>query len=180
MANTQDMSKIFNALDTLLADVDLESVSAEGAGFDDLPSGYYLCEVEKAEFKESKTSHLPMVGLQFKVVEDGINIDKKTGKDITLSKTKNRKIFKYYTFKDNDSVKRYASDMLKFEGDIVGEPILPKEAFTTAATLVDALEVIEGLRIYIHVDAKELDSGEKSVWYNVLSWKRANFLQLPV
>ena len=55
---------------------DISDVTADSNNFSELPDGYYLSEVEKAELKESKTSHQPMVAFQFKVVEDGLTVDK--------------------------------------------------------------------------------------------------------
>lgn len=175
-----DIKDALNVLDDLLSKTKLEDVSSESQGFSELPDGYYLCEVEKAEFKESKTSKLPMVSFTFKIVEDGVSYN--FGEDIetTLLKgTKNRKIFKHYVFKDESSVKRFASDMLKFEGEIAGEPLLPKEAFTSSETLFDALDILVGMRIYIQADTSEKDDGSKSTWYNLISWKRVKELELP-
>lgn len=175
-----DIKNALSALDEILAKTALDDVSAESQGFSELPDGYYLCEVEKAEFKESKTSKLPMVAFTFKIVEDGTGIEYNESEVIfkTLKSTKNRKIFKYYVFKDESSVKRFASDMLKFEGEVAGEPLLPKEAFTSSETLLDALDVLEGMRIYVQSDTTEKDDGTKSTWCNLISWKRATELEL--
>ena len=112
----EDLKNIMSALDSVLQSADLKDVSAEGAGYDELPDGYYLGEVEKANITESKNSHLPMVAFQFKIIEDGIGV-KDDGSFVALPKTKNRKIFIYYVLKDSSSVNRFASDMLKFEGN---------------------------------------------------------------
>ena len=164
----------------ILAKTKLDDVSAESQGFSELPDGYYLCEVEKTDFKESKSTHLPMVSFTFKIVEDGIGfITSETDiKEVALTGTKNRKIFKHYVFKDESSVKRFASDMLKFEGEIAGEPLLPKEAFITSETMLDALDILEGMRLYVQSDTSEKDDGTKSTWYNLISWKRAAELEL--
>lgn len=169
-------------LDSLLKQVNLEDVTTESSGFDALPDGYYLTEVEKAEIKTSKSSGQPMAALQFKVCEDGFDIDIDSGgtTHITqINKTKNRKIFLYWVLKDESSVKRFVSDMLKFEGETAGEPLLPKEAFTTSETLEDALECLIGMRIYAHVSTSEKDDGTSQTWTNVISWKRAAALELP-
>lgn len=174
-----DIKSALSALDEILAKTTLDDVSAESQGFSELPDGYYLCEVEKTEFKESKSSHLPMVSFTFKIVEDGTGFEY-TDTEIltkTLKGTKNRKIFKHYVFKDEASVKRFASDMLKFEGETHGEPLLPKEAFTSSETMLDALDVLEGMRLYVQSDTTEKD-GTKSTWCNLVSWKRASELEL--
>ena len=180
MADINDALKI---LDELLGKTDLADVSSDSQGFEQLPDGYYLCEVEEAKFTESKSSKLPMVSFKFTIVEDGIVIDiSDTGTISTreLKHTKNRKIFKHYVFKDESSVKRFASDMLKFEGETSGEPLLPKEAFLSSDTLLDALDILTGMRLYVQSDTSEKDDGTKSTWYNLISWKRVKDLELPV
>lgn len=182
MANEIDFTKLYSQLDGILGNTDLTDVSAESTGFQELPEGYYLCEVEKAELKTSKSSGMPMVAFQLKVVEDGVaaEIDEKNDVHLTeIKKTKNRKVFKYYVLKDDTSVKRFVTDMLKFEGETAGESLLPKEAFLTSATMVDAIDILTGMRIYVQVSISENDDGSKSVWQSFISWKRAAALELP-
>lgn len=176
----EDMTKLFNTLDGVLSNAKLDDVTAESNNnFSELPDGYYLSEVEKAEIKESKASHQPMVALQFKVGEDGLAVDK-DGNFTELKGTKNRKIFMYYVLKDETAVRRFAADMLKFEGEVEGEPLLPKEAFTTSELLVEALDALVGMCIYIQSSTTENKSdGTTSVWKNLISWKRAKTLELP-
>lgn len=179
MENINDALK---QLDVLLKKTDLEDVTSESSGFSDLPDGYYLVEVEKAEIKTSKSSGAPMAAFTFKIVDDGISVETDEDDEVSFKKikhTKNRKIFKYYVFKDETSIKRFAADMLKFEGDVVGESLLPKEAFTNSETVVDALECLIGLRVYSSVSTTENNDGTKSTWTNLISWKRASVLELP-
>ena len=172
-----DMTKIFGALDSVLGKADLSDVTAESNNFSELPDGYYLSEVVKAELKESKSSHQPMVAFQFKVVEDGRGVNDK-GDYIDLNKTKGRMIFIYYVLKDETSVRRFATDMLKFEGDTPGEPLLAKECFTTSELLLDALDILTGMRVYIQSSTTVNDDNTTSVWKNLISWKRAKALEL--
>lgn len=174
----EDMNKLFDSLNGILNTADLTDVTAEGEGFKDLPDGYYLGEVEKAELKESKSSHMPMVAFQFKVTDDGYSVNEQ-GEYNALSKTKGRKIFIYYVLKDESSVKRFATDMLKFEGEMEGEPLLDKDCFTNSELLVDALEILVGRRVYIHCSTTENSDGSNSTWKNLISWKRAKALELP-
>ena len=179
----EDIKKMHASLNALLATTDLTDVTAESSGFSELPEGYYLCEVEEAKLTTSKTSGAPMVSLRFKVVEDGhaVEIDEVGNVNMTdLKKTSNRKIFTHYPFKDDRSVKRFVTDMLKFEGETPGESLLPKEAFTTAETLEDALGALIGMRIYVQVSVTINDDDSKSVWNNLISWKRASALELPM
>lgn len=178
-----DVNAALKILDELLGKTDLSDVSSDSQGFEQLPDGYYLCEVDEAKFTESKSSKLPMVSFKFNIVENGLAIDISDAGVITtkeLKHTKNHKLFKHYVFKDEASVKRFASDMLKFEGETAGEPLLPKEAFLNSETLLDALDVLVGMRIYIQSDTSEKDDGSKSTWYNLLSWKRVKDLELPL
>ena len=174
----KDMTAMFNSLDALLNETDLKDVTAESTGFTELPDGYYLAEVEKVELTESKKTHLPMVAFEFKVVENGTSIDE-AGEFHTIDKSKNRKVFMYYVLKDSGSLTRFVADMLKFEGDVAGEPILDKECFTNSALLVDALDILAGLRIYVQISTTENDDGTSSSWKNLISWKRVADLELP-
>ena len=176
----EDMTNLFSSLDGILANTDLTDVTADGSGFQELPDGYYLCEVEKAELKESKSTHLPMAAFQLKVVDDGYGVNQDTGNFEMIKGTKNRKLFMYYSLKNDTMVKRFVTDMLKFEGETEGEPILGKEYFTTSAVLNDALEILIGLRIYVQLSTTANDDDTTSQWKNLISWKRAKALELPL
>lgn len=176
----ENMTDVFANLDSLLAKTDLKDVTSEGAGFEELPDGYYLCEVEKAELKESKTSHMPMVAFQFKVVEDGLTVKSEMEDWSSIKGSKNRKIFIYYVLKDDSSVRRFVTDMLKFEGTTPGESLLEKECFTNSALIEDALDILKGYQVYIQVSTSENADGTTSSWKNLISWKRANSLGLKV
>lgn len=175
----KDLNALFQSLDAVLKQTDLSDVTAESTNFSELPDGYYLCEVEKAELKESKSSHQPMVAFQFAVVADGLGIDENAGL-VEIKKTKGRKIFMYYVLKDENAIRRFATDMLKFEGEKKGEPILDKAYFTTSSVLLDALDILVGMRIYIQSSTSVNDDKSKSIWKNLISWKRAEALELPV
>ena len=174
-----NLNDVLNSLNGLLGTTDLSDVSAESAGFSELPDGYYLAEVEKAELKESKSSHQPMVAFQFKIVDDGLTTDE-NGEFVSVKKTKGRKIFMYYVLKDENSVRRFATDMLKFEGETVGEPVLSKEYFTNSELLLDALDILKEMRVYIQSSTTVNDDNSTSVWKNLISWKRAAALELPL
>ena len=178
MPNEKDMTSIFKTLDDILGQTDLSDVTAESTPFSELPDGYYLTEVEKAELKESKSSHMPMVAFQLNVVEDGLGIDE-NGKFFDIKKTKGRKVFLYYVLKDDASVRRFATDMLKFEGSEQDKPILDKEYFMNSQTLVDALDILVGMRIYCQSSTTINKDDTTSNWKNLISWKRARMLELP-
>lgn len=182
MADNIDMKSVFAQLDSLLTSTDIKDVDAESAGFAQLKNGYYLCEVKKAELKASKSSNKPMAAFQFKIIEDGTDFtfdSKSKATPVTLKGTKGQMIFKYYVFSDESSVRRFASDMLKFEGETPGEPLLTKEYFTTSELVEDALEVLEGMYIYVHNEVTEKD-GKESAWANLVSWSTASKLGLKV
>ena len=177
----EEIKSIFDTLDELLAKTRLDDVTAESSGYETLPEGYYLCEVEKTTLGSSKTSGNPMVSFQLKVVEDGHKVGFDGNGNVSLEDiphTKGRKIFKHYPFKDESSVKRFATDMLKFEDE--NGSILPKEAFTTSDVLNDALEILEGMNIYVQMTNNEKDDGTVNSWANLISWKRASLLELPI
>lgn len=177
MNENKNMNDVFASLNNLLTQTDLTDVTADGANFSELPDGYYLSEVESAELKESKSSHQPMVAFQFKVVEDGMSVND-NGDFEPIKKSKNRKIFMYYVLKDDNSIRRFVQDMLKFEGEKPGEPILTKEYFTNSELLNDALEILVGMRIYIQSSTTTNDDDSTSVWKNLITWKRAKAIGL--
>lgn len=173
-----------DSLDSLLSETKLDDVSAESnGGFEDLPEGYYLSVLEKAELTISKSSGSPMVSLTFKVVEDGVTevVDEKgyVKKDY-IKNSKGRKLFKHYPFKDSSSVKRFVADMLKFEGSEPDTPILEKECFTTKELLGEALDVLSSVQpqIFIQVQKSTNKQGQTTNWNNLISWKRAKTLEL--
>ncbi len=173
----------FDKLDSLLGKLDVDKIDPEGNdSYSDLPDGYYLCEVEKAELKTTKSSGEPMVSLTMKVVEDGLGlvVDEKGYSTFELiNKTKGRKIFINFVLSDEQKCYRFANDMVKFEGDEIGKPILDKEAFLSSATLLDALDIIEGLNIYVNVSTKKNNTtGELKTWQSIISWKRAKAIGL--
>lgn len=177
----EDIKKVFDLINDVLQDVKLDDVTSETSGNTELPDGYYLSEVAKAEITESKTSGKPMVAFQFKTVEDGVAVD--VTEDGLVSKsnidnTKGRYIFIYYPITDERSVKRFVSDMLKFE-DENGESLLPKEAFTTAEVLDEALEVLVGRYVYVQISTSmNKNTGENNTWRNLVSWKRMAKLEI--
>lgn len=172
-----------NSLDTLLSETKLDEVSAENAGgFEELPEGYYLSVLEKAELTISKSSGAPMVALTLKVVEDGITeqVDERGyTKKVYIEHTANRKIFKYYVFKDQTSIKRFVADMLKFESE-PDTPILGKDYFTNKEFLNEALTVLQELQpqVFIQITKSTNKQGQTSNWSNLITWKRARQLEL--
>jgi len=169
-------------INELLSQTNIQDVTSESNSFQELPEGYYLSTVDVAEIKESKASGNPMIALTFTVAENGHqyvadkdgNIEMKEVKN-----SKNRKIFMYYVLKDTASVRRFVSDMLKFEGEEAGKPLLDKEYFMNSEILADALKILEGSRIYIQVTKSTKDDGTTQTWQNLISWKRASVLDLP-
>lgn len=171
----------FIKLNDLLKDVNWDTITEENS-FEDLPEGYYLCEVEKAELKTNKANTNQQVSFQLKVVENGLaeTLDDK-GNSVfrEVNGTINRKIFKHYPFKDTAGIKRFIIDMLKFEGEETGQPLLGPEYFMTEETFPDALECLQGSRIYVQASYKEYQ-GKKNCWYDFVAWDRAAKLGLPV
>lgn len=169
----------FTSLNDLIKDVELDDITAESAtGFEELPDGYYLSEVETVELKETKETHNPMVVMALKVVEDGISLDEE-GNRVNNNKTKGRKIFLNFVIKDEKSFKRFVSDMLKFEGEDQ-QSLLDKQYFMQdTETMMSALEVLKGYNIYVNLATTEGKDGTKNQWKNLISWKRVAQLELP-
>ena len=172
----ETMLNLFEDLDAIIASTDLSKVTAESTGFEELPEGYYLCEVESAKLTTSKSSKQPMVSFQFKVIEDGKYIDD-DGNTVTVPHTKNRKIFKHYVIKDSESYKRFVADALKFEKED-GEPLLEKEMLLSSQLIEECLNVLIGMRIYVQCSVTENKNGEESRWYSLKSWDVISNLEI--
>lgn len=171
-------------LNDLLSNTDLSKVTSEGAGFEDLKEGYYRCEVKKAELTTSKSSGSPMVALQLAVVDECGYYINDEDELVETNKVKGRRVFKYYVFSDANSVTRFVSDMLKFEGENPNEPLLPKEAWMSAETLEDSIAVLQelGPNIWIFnqkAKTKDPQTGNDNYFTNLISWNRASKLGLP-
>lgn len=169
--NLQDenVKNLFDDLDAIIASTDLSKVTAESTGFDELPEAYYLCEVESAKLTTSKNSGQPMISFQYKVLEDGKNVDEK-GNLVVMPGTKNRKIFKHYVLKDGDDFKKFVTDALKFE-DSDGNAILEKEMLLSSQLINDCLDVLEGRNIYLFAKHNVKKDGTQSIWYNLVTWE---------
>lgn len=176
--NQFDIAMTMNTLDDLLKATDLNDVTSESSGFDDLPAGYYLSEVNSAELTISKNSGNPQVKVVFKVVEDGVTEEEEYAIRKNLPKTAGRLIFKYYPLKDEKTVRTMVSDMTKFEGEVKGEPLLPKEYFKETSLLNEALACLTGSRIYVNITTSTNKEGKTNNWVNLISWKRAAQLDL--
>lgn len=179
MADEKDLTQVFAALDNMLQSVDISDINAESnPSFITLPDGYYLAEVTSAKLRESSKGE-PQVQLILKTIENGITMDGR-GKLVEIPRTKNQSYGKYYTFKeDPKTLRQFVADMLKFEeGEDV--PILPKEAFTTAATIADALDVLVGMQIYFQMTTSNPGKENESHWGNLVSWKAAKSIGLQV
>ena len=178
-----DNKQLIASINELLKQTNIDDVTSESNSFQELPEGYYLCSVDNAEIKESKASGNPMVAFSFTVTENGHHYvaDKDGNVEMQEVKgSKNRKIFMYYVLKDTSSVRRFVSDMLKFEGEEPGKPLLDKEYFMNSEILADALAILQGMRIYIQITKSVNDDGTSRSWQNLISWKRAAALDLPM
>lgn len=173
MPNKQDeleLQKVFNTLDALIADTDISDVTADTQSFSDLPEGHFLVEVVNMELRKAKSSDAPQVYASFKTVGNGYTIDD-DGELVEIQKTANRRVNKFYTFKESRDFTQFVADMLKFEGDKPGEPLLPKQAFIDSRVIADSLDALKGARVYINIS--------KGGWVNLVSWTAATKLGLP-
>lgn len=178
----QEMKELNSRVDDLFGSLDLKGVTENSTGFEDLPECYILVKVENAELTMSKSGN-PQVAFRLKSVADGIDIDVDEKTQATIQNvckgTKNRVLFKYYKLVDSKDAKKFVSDMLKFQIDENGTQI-PEEAFTNSHTISDALELLTDLQIYVNITHSVAEDGSKSSWTNLISWKRASDLGLPI
>lgn len=176
-------NNIIKSINDLLKQTNIDDVTSESNSFSELPEGYYLCKVDKAELTESKSSKAPMVAFTFSVVENGhtyVADEEGNVQQKEVKNSKNRKIFMYYSLQDTSQVRRFVSDMLKFEGDEPGVPLIDKEYFMNADLLSEALAILVDMNIYIQITVSEKEDGTTNTWKNLISWKRAANLELPL
>lgn len=177
-ASNDDLATVFKSVNDVLKNTKVNDITAESSEqYGALPDGYYYTELESAELAISKNSQQPQVKWVFKNVEEGIMIDENDNLQ-RIRNTKNKKQYVYHSLKDSGTAERFISDALKFEGDTPGQPFLEKEYFTTAETLYDALQLLVGQRLWLHIDTTENKDGSTSTWTRFVSWKRAAKLGL--
>lgn len=177
-----DYSKITANLDKLLGSVDLSSTTEEGVSFK-LPDGYYLCQVNKAELKESKVGN-PMVSIEYVTIEDGKKVivdEAGYSQLIDAPKTANKKIYMNYVLSNEMNVGFFVSDMLKFQDLESNEPFFTNDDFKSTEGIIrvcDSLTAGGIIYIMIQTVEKKDDSKEKEQKFNPISWKKARRLEL--
>ena len=176
-----EQQELMEILDQRLASVDSSKVTANNTGFKNLPDGYYNCELVEATLTTSKSNKVMIKG-KFKVFEAGLKevFDETTGSsELVISKgSKNRLIWINWLFDTDANTEKFISDMKKFE-DEDGNQILPEEAFKMSSMLLDSLDAIKGLHVYIMLQTVE-KNGEENQYSNLISWSRAKQLDLPL
>lgn len=175
MASLKDL---YANVDSILSEINVEKIDPNANDYI-LPDGYYLCEVVKMELTESKKGNLQIKG-QFKSIQNAsqLKIDSEGDSDLVeVPNTNGRMIFKYWPLTDKNKVESMIKDMLKFEGDEEGTPLLSAEYFTNSEILEEALDVLSESRIWLQLSTKTKD-GESSQWANLISWSRAKALDL--
>lgn len=165
----------FNALDELLNKVNLDKVDSEYSGSQkELPDGYYLSDLKEGELGVSKSSGNIQVHLKLQTTEDGFELTTNGNGEtvkVEIPSTTNKYINLYYPLTNEEQIKRFAADMMKFQ-DEEGNEIIEKEYFTNSKTIQQALEILVDLPIYVHVSTSTNKKGESSTWKNLTSWKR--------
>lgn len=182
-----DYAKLKDTIQDLLDETDLSSTSEEKAGDQGLPDGFYLTEVIEGELTESKSGN-PMAKIHFKTIEDG----KKTvveDEQVILKdapKTANKDIINNYMLTSVTNIQFFVSDMLKFQDPETNESLFSKEMFKTFEGIVEVLDQLAGLPVYMQVTTsknpdgsiKVNDQGYVDRKYKLISWRRAAQLEL--
>lgn len=176
-----DIKDIAASLDELLSKTNLSKVTAAGAGFEELKDGFYPTEVNSIELKVNKNGD-PMVSAKCKVVDDGWCYDEEGDTYGRVAGSKNRIIFKNWNLVTEQDIKRFVSDMLKFENpDVAGEALVEMlkqkpeddimDYFKTTEFLLDVLGLIQDFksRIYIQISSYE-KNGETRTQSNLVKW----------
>jgi len=160
--------------------------TSTGDKFEELPEGFYLCELLEATLGESKSGKL-MASMRFKVVEDGravLTDDQGNAQFGIVEHSTNRNIFNHYVLEGDyadKKLKQLKSDCLKFEGSD-GNPLLPEEAFNEADLLEQCMDALVGSRIYIQVSYGKTanEDGSPKVFYNLITFAKAKDMELPL
>jgi len=168
-----DINKLYSDVNNILKGINVKKIDPNKDDFQSLPTGYYLCSFKLA-VTTSNAGNL-QVKSEMKVVEPGLAVDAE-GDFVEIKGTLNRKMWKYYSLKDEESVTKLIKDMLKFE-DEDGESLLVEEDFASMEQIEAACEVVEDMQLYVNVNTYTKD-GETKSFINVLSWKRAEELGL--
>ena len=177
-----DYQKISQSLDELLKSVDLSNTTEEGVK-QDLPDGYYLCQVDKAQLGESKNGH-PMFTIEYLTTEDGKRnvVDEEGYAQLEDAKgTANKKIFVNYVLSNEQQITFFVSDMLKFTDLDSDTPFFTKDDFLDTTGIVNVAEALtNGGIIYIMVQTVESqkEPGQFIKKYKPITWKRARKLEL--
>ena len=183
MEELKELKELYAIYNNIAKKTDLTSIDPN-SDFENLPEGYYYSEVSDAKFTLTKETKLPMITLTFDVIEGyriatDEEIDNGLPELFKLKSVEKRKIFVRFVNKDEPSLQRFAKNMLKFE-DANGEPLLEKDVFLDAEFLIEALNCLIGSRLYVQISKSKNSNGETSIWQNLISWKRASQLGLPV
>lgn len=178
----------FINLNDLLGTIDANKIGAEDSERRDLlAEGYYVCEVADAELGTNKAQTNMQVKITLKIVENGYAVVEDESKNVQfveIPHTKNRLIFKYYPLKDKESAERFISDMLKFEDpETPGESLIPRELFASEESIEECLALIKDMQSRIWINnriIKNKQTNEDSNWADLVSWKKAGKLELPM
>lgn len=157
-------------LNDILKNIDLKNISNEQNSYIELPDGYYLVQIERAEIVNSKTSGNLMVRWELTTLENGIGFDENTGGTKYIEKTAQKRIYHYHILNSEQNVTRLLSDLLKFE--IEGQPAFSVDMFVDQAHIEAVLDGLQGLSIWINLTTKN-SKGESSQWKNFISFRSA-------
>lgn len=176
-----DIKDIAASLDALLNSSNLSKVTADGAGFEELPVGFYLTETADAELKLNKNGD-PMVSFKSKIVDNGWKYDEESDTYVRIPASKGRMIFKNWNLVTEQDVKRFVSDMLKFENpENPGEPLLDllkenpdddiMDFFKNTAALIDVIKFLADFKSRIYIQKSEyIKNGETKTSDNFVKW----------
>ena len=189
-----DLQSWLEDVGSVMKKTDLSKVSAESTGFEDLPEGYYLAEVidvKPDRCKSGKNEGKPTLKMRLKVVGDGFKLAgdpdelEDEGKDLfePVTGVNGRFVFKTFTIGEESLMKRFASDMMKFEEpNNPGKMLLPEEAWADPKIMFDSVSLLVDLasRIWLHNKVTKKEDGTNGAWVDFLDFSRAAKLGLPV
>lgn len=172
---SEEIKDLYSNVNNILKNINVKEIDPNEKDFVSVPSGYYLCSF-KFEVTTAKKNGNLQIKATAKIVDNGITTNE-DGDYIEIPKTKNKNIWKYYSLKDEDSIKKLIKDMKKFE-DEEGNSLLSDEDFNSMEQIELSCEVLEEMQLFVHVNNYTKENGEEGSSNNLLSWKRAEELGL--
>lgn len=170
----ENLFELLDSIGGIVEKTDLTTLDKSGT-LEELPDGFYLCEIVEAEPTVSKTSGAPMFKLTYNVKKAKVTeVDERGYATLTEKDNFNgRKIWKYYPIKDEKNYQSFVKDMCELaEGD---QRPFQKEMFNISSykkniPVIFQYATTNRLCCYIQIVSKDDANGNKTAFKNILKW----------